>query len=254
MPLLETHNINFEIFGETVVEPPPLQGALARRDTPTQGHKPYIPYQPCGATNMRSVMWIGEYLKILYYHLLIVTLLHSNMQREWCAPTYSVHLYSRCLSDKTTSEFLSKLPAALASVLTAGAKRGTSTSSPLVTLPTDGGTNVLLLNPGHCYTTEKENMKTENTGFMAHRPDQKLERLQRTWYSAKVDVFYLAWKDSFVGYKKTRSDAKSASYPSLVDIKIKAIKDFSSKPFLDQQKTPMQSNPLFFQPVAVMTS
>ena len=46
----------FVRFGETVV----LQGALAQRDMPTQGHKPYIPYQPCGATIMASFMWVGE--------------------------------------------------------------------------------------------------------------------------------------------------------------------------------------------------
>ena len=45
---------------KNVVTCPPLQGALARRDTSTLEHKPYIRYQPRGATIMPSFMWIGE--------------------------------------------------------------------------------------------------------------------------------------------------------------------------------------------------
>src|SRR4029434_1756334 len=41
--------------------------------------------------------------------------------------------------------------------------------------------------------------------------------LKQKWYSTKLEVFHLAWKDSLLSYKRVLSEAKSAYYSSLID-------------------------------------
>src|SRR4029434_5838477 len=42
-------------------------------------------------------------------------------------------------------------------------------------------------------------------------------KLEQKWYSTKLEVFHLAWKDSLLSYKRVLSEAKSAYYSSLID-------------------------------------
>ena len=65
------------------------------------------------------------------------------MQLELCATSELTHFYSRCLPDKTTAEFMSKLPAAFATAFSSGTESDVSTSPPHIDLLTDGVTCVL---------------------------------------------------------------------------------------------------------------
>ena len=97
-------------------------------------------------THHLSCINIGHVIVILQNTVLSVSvsvLITLNMQLELYSPSDSIHFYSHYFSDKTTMEFMSKQPAALAWVFTQGTEGGTSTSPPHVNLPTDGVSNVL---------------------------------------------------------------------------------------------------------------
>ena len=129
--------------------------------------------------------------------------------------TELTHFYSRCLPDNITAEFMSKLPAAFATALTSGTESGVSTSPPHIDLLTDCVTSVLrsTLDTIAPLKNKKEIKKPNQTSDQT--TIQTTPKLERKWYSTKLEVFHLAWKDSLVSYKRALSDAKSAYYSSI---------------------------------------
>ena len=148
-------------------------------------------------------------------------LITFNMKLDLRPTTELTYFYSRCLSDRTTAEFISKLPVALATAPTTGKVNDVRTPPPHIDLLTDSVIHALHSTLDAVAPLKKRIRKLKRLApwytDQTRALKQTTRKLEKKWYSTKLEVFHLAWKDSLLSYKRVLSEAKSAYYSSLID-------------------------------------